>query len=200
MSAFLEKSDYKSDSKSQAKSDTKSHTKSDYKSDYKSDAKLNDEKDIDGLDDVNDLMIRKTFDHNKSIEEISRIFFKYDLKKAWDNIIRINGRQSSKHNHRRNVIRNGVYGLKDAKDYKEVEESIFHPIVKLKQATIDILDDKQPKNIPAKKVLDDINLNRMINNYFGGKTRYTKSKKGARKTRRSRKCVKVIKENKKHVK
>ena len=195
MSAFLEKPD--------AKTDSKSYTKSDYKSDYKSDAKLNDEQDIDGLDDVNDLMIRKTFDHNKSIEEISRIFFKYDLKKAWDNIIRINGRQSSKHNHRRNVIRNGVYGLEDATDYKEVEESIFHPIVKLKQATVDMLHDKQPKNIPAKKVLGDTNLNKMIDNYFGGRKRSTKSKKCARKTRRarkSRKCVKVIKENKKHVK
>lgn len=170
MSAFLQKSD------------AKSHAKSDYKSDAK--------QDIDGLDDVNDLMIRKTFDRNKSIEEISRIFFKYDLKKAWDNIIRINGCQSSKHNQHRNDVKNGVYGLKDAKDYKEVEESIFHPIDKLKQATIDILDDKQPKNIPAKKVLDDINLNRMINNYFGGKKRSTKSKKCARKTRRARKTRK----------
>ena len=196
MSAFLEKSDYNSDTKS----DTKSDYKSDTKSDYKSDAKLNDEQDIDGLDDVNDLMIRKTFDHNKSIEEISRIFFKYDLKKAWDNIIRINGRQSSKHNHRRNVIRNGVYGLEDATDYKEVEEYIFHPIDKLKQTTVDMLHDKQPKNIPAKKVLGDTNLNKMIDNYFGGRKRSTKSKKCARKTRRSRKCVKVIKENKKHVK
>ena len=191
MSAFLEKSDYNSDTKS----DTKSDYKSDTKSDYKSDAKLNDEQDIDGLDDVNDLMIRKTFDHNKSIEEISRIFFKYDLKKAWDNIIRINGRQSSKHNHRRNVIRNGVYGLKDAKDYKEVEESIFHPIVKLKQATIDILDDKQPKNIPAKKVLGDINLNKMVDDYFGGKKRSTKSKKMRKKNKKSKKIKKMCKSN-----
>jgi hypothetical protein len=136
-------------------------------------------------------MIRKTFDRNKSIEEISRIFFKYDLKKAWDNIIRINGCQSSKHNQHRNDVKNGVYGLKDAKDYKEVEESIFHPIDKLKQATIDILDDKQPKNIPAKKVLDDINLNRMINNYFGGKKRSTKSKKMRKKNKKSKKNKKI---------
>ena len=188
MSAFLEKPDAKSHSKSHSKSQAKSQAKSDYKSDYKSDSKSDSKydakHDIDGLDDVNDLMIRKTFDNNKSIEDISRIFFKYDLKKAWDNIIRINGRQSSKHNHRRNVIRNGVYGLKDAKDYKEVEEYMFPP---LKQATKYILDDKQPKNIPAKKVLSDINLNRMINDYFGGRKRYTKSKKCTRKTRRSRK-------------
>ena len=170
MSAFLQKSD------------AKSHEKSDYKSDAK--------QDIDGLDDVNDLMIRKTFDRNKSIEEISRIFFKYDLKKACDNIIRINGRQSSKHNQHRNDVKNGVYGLKDAKDYKEVEESIFNPIDKLKQATKYILDDKQPKNIPAKKVLGDTNLNRMIDDYFGGKKRSTKSKKCVRKTRRARKTKK----------
>jgi len=171
MSAFLQKSD------------AKSHAKSDYKSDAK--------QDIDGLDDVNDLMIRKTFDRNKSIEEISRIFFKYDLKKAWDNIIRINGRQSSKHNQHRNDVKNGVYGLKDAKDYKEVEESIFHPIVKLKQATIDILDDKQPKNIPAKKVLGDINLNKMVDDYFGGKKRSTKSKKMRKKNKKSNKNKKI---------
>ena len=181
MSAFLEKPD------------AKSHAKSHAKSDSKSDAKLNDEQDIDGLDDVNDLMIRKTFDRNKSIEEISRIFFKYDLKKAWDNIIRINGRQSNKHNHRRNVIRNGVYGLKDAKDYKEVEESIFHPIVKLKQATKYILYDEQPKNIPAKKVLSDTNLNGMIHDYFGGKKHSTKSKKSTRKTRKTRRARKTKK-------
>jgi hypothetical protein len=180
MSAFLEKSDAKFDSKSQAKS----QAKSDYKSDYKSDSKYDAKHDIDGLDDVDDLMIRKTFDNKRSIEDISRIFFKYDLKKAWDNIIRINGFQSSKHNHRRNVIRNGVYGLKDAKDYKEVEEYMFPP---LKQATKYILDDKQPKNIPAKKVLGDTNLNKMINDYFGGKKHSTKSKKCARKTRRARK-------------
>ena len=173
MSAFLEKPD------------AKSHAKSHAKSDSKSDAKLNDEQDIDGLDDVNDLMIRKTFDDNKSIEDISHRFFDYDLKKAWDNIIRINGRQKS--NQHRNVIRNGVYGLEDAKDYKETEEYMFPP---LKQATKYILYDEQPKNIPAKKVLGDTNLNRMIDDYFGGKKRSTKSKKCVRKTRRARKTRK----------
>ena len=175
MSAFLQKSD--------AKSHAKSHAKSDYTSDAK--------QDIDGLDDVNDLMIRKTFDRNKSIEEISRIFFKYDLKKAWDNIIRINGRQSSKHNQHRNDVKNGVYGLKDAKDYKEMEESIFNPIDKLKQATKYILDDKQPKNIPAKNVLGDINLNKMVDDYFGGKKRSTKSKKMRKKNKKNKKSKKI---------
>ena len=148
MSAFIYKQDSKYDSKY----------------DYKYDSKH----DVDGLDNIDDWAIRQDFDHYKSIKRVAEKFFKYDWKKAWDNIERINGLQKNN---------SGRYGLKDAIDYDEVHDDIFNPIDKLKQTTTNVKYDTQEENKAVKKVLGNEDLNKMIDSYFGGRTRSKKIRK-----------------------
>lgn len=128
--------------------------------------------DVDGLDNIDDWAIRQDFDHYKSITHVAEKFFKYDWKKAWYNIERINGLQKS--NPKRDVQREGYYGLKDAIDYNEVHEDIFNPTDKLKQTTANVMHDRQEQNKAVKQVLGNKDLNKMINSYFGGRTRSKK--------------------------
>jgi len=137
------------------------------KHDSKYDSKQDDSKhDVDGLDDSKDWAIRWDFDHYKSINHVAENFFKHDWKKAWDNIKRINGLQKSNPQ--------GSYGLKDAIDYNEVHEDIFNPTDKLKQTTANVMHDRQEQNKAVKQVLGNKDLNKMINSYFGGRTRSKK--------------------------
>ena len=134
--------------------------------DKQDDSKQDYKQDVDGLDNSKDWAIRKNFDYYKSIKRVAEKFFEYDWKKAWDNIERINGLQKSNPQ--------GYYGLKDAIDYDEVHEDIFNPIDKLKQTTTNVKYDKQEENKAVKKVLGNEDLNKMINGYFGGRTRSKK--------------------------
>lgn len=160
MSSFVDKQD-------DSKQDYKDDSKYDYKDDFKHD--------VDGLDNIDDWAIRQDFDNNESITHVAEKFFDCDWKKAWDNIKRINGLQKS--NPKRNVQREGRCGLKDANDYDEVHEDIFNPINKLKQTTANVTHDSQEENKAVKKVLGNKDLNKMINGYFGGRTRSKKIRK-----------------------
>jgi len=184
----------KSDAKSQAKTEDKTEAKHDDKSQTKYDDKSDAKSDIDGLDNITDWKIRKNFDYYKSINRIAQDFFKFNQKEAWDNIKRINGLQKANENKNRNVEREGVLGLKDAIDYDEVQEDIFNPFDKLKQTTMNLNHDTQPKNAAAKQVLVDIpGLNSIIEGHFGGKNRSKKSRKRIRKSRKRTRKNKTIK-------
>ena len=66
----------------------------------------------------------------------------------------------------------GIERLRKASDYTEVNAEIENSenILKLNQTTVDLLNDTQPKNTAAKKVLVDTpGLNTEINTYFEGK-------------------------------
>jgi hypothetical protein len=79
--------------------------------------------------------------------------------------------------------------LKKASDYTEVNAEIENSenILKLNQTTVDLLNDTQPKNTAAKKVLvDNSGLNTEINTYFEGKkdVGVGSKKKGIRKSKK----------------
>ena len=189
------KSQAKYDDKSQEKGDSKSQEKGDSKSQAKYDDKSDAKSDVDGLDNITDWAIRYNFDNNKSINRIAEDFFNFNQKEAWDNITRINGLQKANENKNRNVKREGVFGLKDATDYDKVQEDIFNPFDKLKQTTMNLNHDTQPKNAAAKQVLVDIpGLNSIIEGHFGGRNRSKKSRKRIRKSKK--RTRKIVKKNK----
>ena len=102
----------------------------------------------------------------------------------------------------------GIERLRKASDYTEVNAEIENSenILKLNQTTVDLLNDTQPKNTAAKKVLVDTpGLNTEINTYFEGKKdvgvggkkkRIRKSKKRIRR-RKSRKNT--LRKNRKQI-
>ena len=83
----------------------------------------------------------------------------------------------------------GIERLRKASDYIEVNAEIENSenILKLNQTTVDLLNDTQPKNTAAKKVLVDTpGLNTEINTYFEGKkdVGVGSKKKGIRKSKK----------------
>ena len=83
----------------------------------------------------------------------------------------------------------GIERLRKASDYTEVNAEIENSenILKLNQTTVDLLNDTQPKNTAAKKVLVDTpGLNTEINTYFEGKkdVGVGSKKKGIRKSKK----------------
>ena len=83
----------------------------------------------------------------------------------------------------------GIERLRKASDYTEVNAEIENSenILKLNQTTVDLLNDTQPKNTAAKKVLVDTpGLNTEINTYFEGKkdVGVGGKKKGIRKSKK----------------
>jgi hypothetical protein len=178
---------------------TKSEAKGEAKSEVKGEEKYDAKGDVDGLDNTDDWEIRNNFDYYRSINRVSKDFFKFNQKEAWDNIKRINGRQKS--NQFRNVEREGVYGLEDAVDYDEVEEDIFTPAVKLIQTTEKVINSTEGENIAGKTVLGNKDVNKIISEYFGGRNRSKKSRKRIKKSRkRIRKSRKRIIYKNRHLK
>jgi hypothetical protein len=182
------------------------------------------EEDEEDKDVVNDWQIKEYFDTNKSIRETAEKFHEYvRLKQIWYIINRMdtNGLESAKDYLE---VTEALFGNKNKEEEEDEEEDedeyaerleiegrridadIFKNKElrknreKLENATNYVLNNKNPKFKGAQNVLGEKNLNKLIEDYFGGRKKSTKSKKGIRKSKKGvRKSKKGVRKSKKGV-